>query len=90
MQWPTLATRIACLIIASTDRETPLADTGSVGQYKPQKTPLRQPADAARLSEVHWVCLPMRDDVQVRGTRRNRADEQCPRTLRGTDSAWGI
>jgi len=58
-------TGIACLTVAGLERETLLAGIGAGRQYKPLKLSLRALAASAHLSEVHWVYLPMRDDVSV-------------------------
>ncbi|GLO48215.1 hypothetical protein PPUN109347_47800 [Pseudomonas putida] len=62
--------------MANPGREAPLAGTGLVRQYKPQKTPFRQPRAVAPQAKKHWVCLPMASSETGRETCPDRTGKQ--------------
>jgi hypothetical protein len=45
--------------MANPGREAPLAVTGLVRQYKPEKTPFRWPRADVPAAKNHWVYLPL-------------------------------
>lgn len=75
--------------MATPGREAPLAGTGLVRQYKPQKTPFRQRRAVAPPAKNHWVCLPMASSETVRESCPNRAGKQPGTHGRSTRTTGG-